>query len=208
MAKSLRERRRQLLRDEILRASRRITAEKGYDSWSMDELATRVGISKPTLYSHFATKDDLIIASAVQSMQRLTSLIENEVDETIPLTSLGLILSTIVQILFDEGATPARPLGPEVKQLIRSRPETFEIMQQIDAAIQRLIQCGIEKGEIDPTLDPVTLVLAFHGLIHVLQIEPISQTVMTSPEAVTHTLVTLFGRGVRNPKVASSCAEV
>ena len=53
MTVSLRERRRQLLYDEILTAVGELLGEKGYSAMSMDELAARVGISKPTLYSIF-----------------------------------------------------------------------------------------------------------------------------------------------------------
>jgi AcrR family transcriptional regulator len=56
MTVPLRERRRQLLRDEILQAAAALLNEKGYAAMSMDELAGRAGISKPTLYGYVREK--------------------------------------------------------------------------------------------------------------------------------------------------------
>jgi AcrR family transcriptional regulator len=56
MTLTLRERQKQALREEIMNAAQELVAEKGYGAMSMDELAARVGISKPTLYAHFANK--------------------------------------------------------------------------------------------------------------------------------------------------------
>ena len=69
MTNSLRQRRRQMLEAEILDATREILAERGYVAMSMDDLAAQVGISKPTLYSHFATKDEIIVATILREVQ-------------------------------------------------------------------------------------------------------------------------------------------
>jgi AcrR family transcriptional regulator len=198
MVLSLRERRRQMLRDEILQAARELAVEKGTIAYSMDELAARVGISKPTLYSHFATKDDLIVAAAAQSMQRLLHVIDTQLADQTPLQSLLLLMRTTIQILFEEGVTVYRPMSPELIQVIRSHAETFAYVQRIDDTINNLIQQGIEQGEIDPTFDPATVVLAFHGLVHALRFDALPVHI-SEQDAVTHTLLTLLERGLRTP---------
>jgi AcrR family transcriptional regulator len=198
MVMSLRERRRQMLRDEILQAARELAVEKGTITYSMDELAARVGISKPTLYSHFATKEDLIVAAAAQSMQQILHVIETQLFDQTPLQSLLLLMRTAIQMLFEEGVTVYRPMSPEIIKLIHSNPETFAYVQRIDDTISNLIREGIEQGEIDPKLDPPTVMLALHGMIHALRFETVH--VQISDQAtVIHTLLTLFERGIRRP---------
>jgi AcrR family transcriptional regulator len=46
-------------RSRILAAATRIFAHKGYDGASMSGIATAAGITKPVLYDHFASKDEL-----------------------------------------------------------------------------------------------------------------------------------------------------
>lgn len=196
MLGTLRERRRQMLRDEILQAARLLAAEKGYYATSMDELAARVGISKPTLYSYFATKEDLIVAAVAQSMQRLLDVIESSRDEQTPLGRLILFLRSAVQMFSQEGGS-SRPMNPELMQLISSREETASYIQRIDAAIVDLIEQGIQQGEIDPYFDPKTVTLFFHALIYTLKLECFS-TLRTSDSTDTEDkLATMFERGIR-----------
>ncbi|WP_310963662.1 TetR/AcrR family transcriptional regulator [Nocardioides terrisoli] len=48
--------------DAILEAALRLFAEKGYDATSMREIAEALGISKPALYYHFDSKEDIVRA--------------------------------------------------------------------------------------------------------------------------------------------------
>ena len=52
--------------DRILEATRELLAERGYAEVTVRELASRCGVSVPTLYNRFGGKDELI-ARAVQS---------------------------------------------------------------------------------------------------------------------------------------------
>jgi AcrR family transcriptional regulator len=47
---------------ELLREAGVVFAERGFHAASMDEIAERVGVSKPVVYSHFGSKDALYFA--------------------------------------------------------------------------------------------------------------------------------------------------
>src|SRR5262249_60902214 len=49
-------------RDRILKAAKRVLLEKGLDASSMDDVADRAGTTKPTVYAHFKSKDELFAA--------------------------------------------------------------------------------------------------------------------------------------------------
>lgn len=58
-------------REEMfLDVSRRLLIEQGYAAFTMDQLADATEFSKGVVYQHFKSKEDLITALAVQSMQR------------------------------------------------------------------------------------------------------------------------------------------
>jgi AcrR family transcriptional regulator len=69
-APSLRERRAQLTRDEILRAARRLFAERGYARTSVREIAQAAGVSAQTVYDSVGSKQVLVA--------RLNDLIDSE----------------------------------------------------------------------------------------------------------------------------------
>jgi AcrR family transcriptional regulator len=70
MPESLRERRAQLTRDEILRAARRLFAERGYARTSVRDIAREAGVSAQTVYDSVGSKQALVA--------RLNDLIDSE----------------------------------------------------------------------------------------------------------------------------------
>src|SRR5690348_8096272 len=67
---NLRERRAQLTRDEILRAARRLFAERGYPRTSVRDVAEAAGVSAQTVYDSIGSKQALVA--------RLQDLIDSE----------------------------------------------------------------------------------------------------------------------------------
>jgi AcrR family transcriptional regulator len=51
-------------RERILWAAKRVLLEKGLDEASMDDVAACAGTTKPTVYAHFKSKDELFAAVA------------------------------------------------------------------------------------------------------------------------------------------------
>lgn len=58
----------------ILAEARRLLVRDGYLGFSMDALAEAVEYSKPTLYTHFASKEDLVLAVANDSLRQRVAL--------------------------------------------------------------------------------------------------------------------------------------
>ncbi|AWS42815.1 TetR/AcrR family transcriptional regulator [Streptosporangium sp. 'caverna'] len=57
----LRERKRQQVHEAISTAAISLFLERGFDQVSVAEVAASAGISKPTLFKYFATKEDLVL---------------------------------------------------------------------------------------------------------------------------------------------------
>jgi AcrR family transcriptional regulator len=199
MTTSLRERRRQLLQDEIIQAATELLKERGYSAMSMDELAARVGVSKPTLYSHFATKEDLLVAAVMRTLDRMAAVVEADTTMRTPLQQLLFVLRMVVQVQVDEGALSPRPWAPEVLQVLCSRQEVVARFQRVDDAVVGMVREGVAAGEIDARLDPLVVARAFFAMINTLHAPFMIGLAIPNPSAIIDTLVTLFERGVRAP---------
>ena len=197
MTTPLRERRRQMLRDEILQAAGTLMHEKGYAAMSMDELASQVGISKPTLYSHFTTKEDLVVAAVSYWFDRVTEAVTADATPRSPLQQLAFILRTVVQLQVDRGALSPRPWAPELFQLLCQHPRVRDRLDQIHESVQRLVHEARAGGELNPALDPVVIVRVFFTLLHTLKAPMLFEVGQPEPSAVADTLATIFERGVR-----------
>jgi AcrR family transcriptional regulator len=56
-------------REKILDAAAAIFYERGYQATTVDQVIERSGVSRPTLYTHFTTKEDLGVACLQQRRQ-------------------------------------------------------------------------------------------------------------------------------------------
>src|SRR5438309_9607886 len=74
--RSLKEKQRQEREALILKAAEEILSEKGYHETSMDEIAARVGVAKGTVYLHFPSKEDLVVAIFARDMQQFLQAVE------------------------------------------------------------------------------------------------------------------------------------
>ena len=72
----LKERQRQEREQLILQAAEQLMIERGYHETSIDDIAARVGISKGTVYLHFASKEDLVIALVERGMRQLIAALD------------------------------------------------------------------------------------------------------------------------------------
>jgi AcrR family transcriptional regulator len=152
--------------DRIVAAAAELFAEKGFARATMDDLAERVGIAKPTLYVHGRTKAAIL----EQIFARLTAHAQQTVDEAaaLPTTSERLyslmrawthsaaaLHSSYWQVWFSE----TNELEPEAAERIR------EATAKVVHDIRDIVVQGQERGEIDPGLDPTVATYSMLGTV-------------------------------------------
>ncbi len=77
MARSARKQREIDAREDlIIGATRKLFAARGYQGFSMDEVARAVEYAKGTLYLHFVSKEDLAVAVATYNLRHRADLLE------------------------------------------------------------------------------------------------------------------------------------
>ena len=63
----------------MIQVAEEVFAEHGYAAASMDDIAERVGVSKPMLYEYFRSKERLLLACIAQSRAELREVTEQAV---------------------------------------------------------------------------------------------------------------------------------
>ncbi|MCX7789064.1 MAG: TetR/AcrR family transcriptional regulator [Chloroflexaceae bacterium] len=199
MTHSLRERRRQMLREEILEATHQLLTERGYAAMSMDELAARVGVSKPTLYNQFPTKEDLIAAMATQLIERTLALVAGERSAS-PLERLLRFLHTSVRLQVEHRTSTMQLWLPEIVDLLERHPHSRACLMRIDETILAAFHEAIQAGEIDPGADVPSLVRAYYALSLTPSVGRLSVIDEPDAERLADTVVDLFRRGLPRPR--------
>ncbi|GAB4109497.1 MAG: TetR/AcrR family transcriptional regulator [Roseiflexaceae bacterium] len=201
MAGTLRERRKLLLREEIMKAAQELVGKHGYTAMSMDELAAQVGISKPTLYAHFQTKEDLVIEAAIQEIQEVLKMLTDSNDSQSPMERLRGVMRILLRRhvqLYTLGIGP----WSEIFRILCTHEQAIMLMQQLDSATRTIVQQAIDAGEIDRTLDPESVVFGFYGLASALSKVHLAHISVANPNQVADQLLEIFERGVR-PRLAA-----
>jgi len=197
MTTSLRERRRQMLRDEILDAAQALIAEWGYAAMSMDDLAARAGISKPTLYSHFPTKEELVVAMATQVMDCLFSVVEDRGDAgRSALDRLTDLLRMGVQSQIDRRVTAMQLWMPEIVHMLKTHQHPLEQIRRIDALVVNLVRQALANGEICPQQNEINVVRIFYALFMSPSVGRLSLVDSPNSEEMPEEVVAFFRRGV------------
>ena len=121
-------------RDAILTAARQAVAERGPDKLTMSAVATAAGVSRPTLYRWFPTKDDLLAAIAVYEEEQFDLGVRALVDAyRSPARRLDAFLAYAVNYL--DGLIGPDPIGADprfaVQSLARSLPVQVQTLARL-----------------------------------------------------------------------------
>jgi TetR/AcrR family transcriptional repressor of mexJK operon len=154
-------------RAAIARAASRLFLERGFAGTSIEAVARRAGVSKPTVYAHFGDKDGLFQTIV---RERCESYAPPESPDGLlalpPREALRRLGHSFVSLLFD----------PEVLRLHRvlvgeadRHPKMSELFfeagpERVSGALAGLLRRGSERGDyrID---DPVIAAQHFHALL-------------------------------------------
>lgn len=151
---------RALKREAVLRTAAQLFNEKGYAASTLDEVAERLGVSKPTVYYYVDSKDAILLECVRAGLEMLQRAIR-EVDARggRAIDKLDAAMRAYVDIVTqDFGMLIIRvgeeSLPPESRQKVR------RMKAGLDMEFRELIRQGIAEGSIvpcDPKLAAFTL---------------------------------------------------
>ncbi len=137
--------------EKVLKAALELVAERGVEATSMDAIAQKSGVSKATIYKHWADKDALLLAMLAEAVGVPAR----------PKFDSGHTKEDVVAVL-----SYRPPEHPDVRDRIlphfvaySARNRTFgmawrkAVMEPPLRELRHLIRQGIRKGELSPRLD-------------------------------------------------------
>ena len=136
----------------IARVAARLFAERGFDATAVREIAEASGVTKPTLYYHFGSKQGLGEAILTRPMalmaRRLAALAGDEARGADPVESLEAIFQLNLDFVVDDPdrsrflyAVCFGPVGSGFRDEVHHFGQTFDL--SLRAAATRLVDAGI-----------------------------------------------------------------
>lgn len=187
------------LRARILAEATDLFARKGFGGAAVRELAAAVGVTKPTLYYHYGSKEQLYLATVNAHVEAATRAIEEAVAGPGSVRArLNRFVQTqcrfvqenaaAVRLLITCNHEPAAAGAPPVDLMTMHRHHA--------ELLHGLLQDGVRSGELRPDLDLPTAVLAFLGMVHLPILAALHGAPLPLGDAHAHSIVDLFYRGV------------
>ncbi|MDH2428728.1 TetR/AcrR family transcriptional regulator [Sphaerisporangium sp. TRM90804] len=86
-------------REQLIRISRTLFAEKGFDATSIEEIAASAKVSKPVVYEHFGGKEGLYAVVVDREMERLLALVSGSMNAGHPKVRLERAAIALLQYI-------------------------------------------------------------------------------------------------------------
>ncbi len=159
-----RRREREIKREAVLRTAAQVFNEKGFHATSLDEVAGRLHITKPTLYYYVKNKEAILFECVRIGLDMLRKAIDQAgASGGSALDKLTTAMRKYAEIVtMDFGMCVIRvgedPLPPA------SRKELRKLKGALDAEFRNLIQQGIAEGSLAPC-DPKMAAFTLAGAL-------------------------------------------
>ena len=151
-------------RFHILVEASHLFAERGYHGTSTRDIAQAVGVRQPSLYSHFATKHEILAelldADLLPALQRITAALDLETDPAVALHAyVRGDVAAILRLPYD-----VRGLYNDDVLLLPELTTQAGRRAELHARTTRLIESGMASGDL-AVADPSFVQHAITGLL-------------------------------------------
>jgi AcrR family transcriptional regulator len=186
---------REVKRDAVIRAAAREFNRKGYHNTSLDDIAARLEVTKPTVYYYVTSKEQLLFECFVAGVEQIRAAFRAVRELAMPARErLNAVLRHYGEaVASDFGWCMVRAedqdLSPAMSRHIKS------LKSEIDQGIRRLIREGIQDGSIEPC-DPKMTSFALAGALNWIA-HWYREDQSLTPAQIAGAFVTIFEGGLR-----------
>jgi AcrR family transcriptional regulator len=149
-------------RERILEVAKKEFTRSGANA-SLEQIAKKAGVGPGTLYRHFPTREDLLVAVYRAEMEKLAAAGRIHAASMSPVEALRAWL-----LLFVDAVQTKQIIAPVLNTLVGDPKKVFEASYaQIHEALRALVKRAIKSGDIRKDLDPIDLLRAIVGVANV-----------------------------------------
>jgi AcrR family transcriptional regulator len=190
-------RNRSVKHEAVLATAVELFNEKGFHATSLDDVAARLNVTKPTIYHYASSKDEILFACAKRGLQQILAAIEALPDGRrsghdrleAAMTGYALVMTE------DFCRCVTRTADSELTE--PSRREFRRLKREIDQVMRDLVQAGMDDGSLRAG-DPVIVTFTLTGALNWIGrwYEPTGEL---SPDAIARGAVATLLAGLRSP---------
>src|SRR5579885_3571509 len=148
-------------REELTRIAARLFAERGYQGTSLADLAEALGVQKPSIYHHIASKEDLLWDVAREGAAAFHAALDAVAGDAPAPERIRLALRAHLAVVAGQ-LDVATVFVREWRFLSGERRDQFVAeRRRYEERLRELFRDGVESGELRTDLDVSTAALLF-----------------------------------------------
>jgi AcrR family transcriptional regulator len=146
-------------RSELTRQAARLFAQKGYYGTSIGDIAEALGVQKGSLYSHIASKEDLLYETLSEGAAAFHASLDAIPDDAPPVEKIRLALRGHLRVVAEQ-LDVATVFVQEWRYLEGDRRDEFVAeRRRYEERIRELLREGRDLGELRSDLDEAAAAL-------------------------------------------------
>ena len=147
----------------ILDAATAILANKGYDLMTMDDVANAVGISKPSLYKHFKSKEVLIGVALIRLIDGALDFLGQLDAKAPPIDKLKSLLKWALEVRLNGGMPFLPSTNANVREMLMSNLKYVTRVLKLNGKIEKLVLAAQKQGDLNPNLPSDVILFSYYS---------------------------------------------
>ena len=188
-----------LREDAILDAATRTLASKGFDLMTMDDVALEVGISKPSLYKHFKSKEDLAGAAMVRLLDGAQDFLDARPQNEPPLAQLSALLEWAMRVRLGGGLPFLPSASPQVREMLTRNLRYVAAVIKLNSQLKKRVQAAKKAGQLRSDLPDDVVLFSYYARTCDPAVEYLRLYTKMDTEAIVAHMLSVCYEGLRPP---------
>ena len=152
-----------LRENAILDAATAVLSQKGYDLMTMDDVAGTVGISKPSLYKHFKSKEELIGEALIRLLDGALEYVAALDTALSPLQKLSALLEWALRVRLGGGLPFLPSTSPHVRDMLIRYVKYMLRIMKLNRQLEALVKLAQQQGQLNRELPTDVILFSYYA---------------------------------------------
>ena len=177
----------------ILDVTTVVLSSKGYDLMTMDDVAGAVGISKPSLYKHFKSKEELVGEALIRLLDGALEYVAALDAQLGPLQKLSALLEWALRVRLDGGLPFLPSTSPHVREMLMRNLKYMLRVRKLNRQLEAMVTAAQEQGLLSRELPTDVILFSYYARTCDPAVEYLQKySKMTNDDIVRHMLKVAF----------------
>ncbi|MET0268487.1 MAG: helix-turn-helix domain-containing protein [Duganella sp.] len=177
----------------ILDVTTVVLSSKGYDLMTMDDVAGAVGISKPSLYKHFKSKEELVGQALIRLLDDALAYVAALDPQLGPLQKLSALLEWALRVRLGGGLPFLPSTSPQVREMLMRNLGYMLKVRKLNRQLEALVAQAQEQGLLSRELPVDVILFSYYARTCDPAVEYLQQySKMATDDIVRHMLKVAF----------------